>query len=125
MSTYTRNETELSFTYTSGVGVFNIAGQGTILKFVRWDHNGLASGSVVSVLDTISGTATSGLWLPASGVVQLANNCPIFTSGMDGVGANSKPITQDFYSLGLNSGLAIVISGGVAGPIRAYVAYLT
>lgn len=125
MPNFIRSEKEFDYFYTSGAGVTLLGGgAGTVLGYIRWDHNGNASGINVSVLDTISGTTTSGLFLEVSGVklIQMLN--PIFTSGMDGVGANSKPIRVD-YNVIMNSGLAIVISGGAANAVRAFIAYIS
>lgn len=121
---FIRGENEVSYVYTSGTGVFNIAGRGASLRWVIWEHNGNASGVVVSILDTISGTAASGLWLVASGVEHISNASPTFTSGMDGAGGAAVPRRIDYGITVVDSGLAVVISGGAANAVRAFVGYI-
>ena len=129
MPNFIRAENEVDYFYTSGTtnsgGVFQVGGgQGTVLVYIRWDHNGLASGVVVSVLDTQSGTLASGLWLVGSGATEIQMLSPKFTSGMDGVGANAKPIYIP-YNVIMNSGLAVMISGGGANVVRAFIGYIS
>jgi hypothetical protein len=122
---FIRGEDDVNYFYTSGPGVWNISGgRGTSLRFIIWEHNGLASGVNVSIMDTQSGTATSGLWLEGSGARLISMLNPIFTSGMDGVGANAKPISINYNLIGVTSGLAVVISGGAANAVRAFVGYM-
>lgn len=125
MVNFIRSEGEVDRIYTSGAGIFPIGGgAGTVLVDIIWEHNGLASGVSVSILDTISGTAASGLWLAVSGVTSVSVDSPKFASGMNGVGANSVPM-QLFYNQVMNSGLAIVISGGAANVVRANIGYVS
>ena len=125
MSDFIRSEGEVNYFYTSGPGVWNISGgRGTSLRFITWEHNGTASGVSVSILDTQSGTATSGLWLEGSGARLISMLNPIFSSGMDGVGGQAKPIRVEYGLIGVNSGLAIVISGGATNAVRAFVGYI-
>lgn len=126
MPNYIRGNNEPDFLYTSGIGFFQVGGgAGTVLQSIIWEHNGAAgSGATVSILDTISGTAASGLWVGASGVRTISFNNPVFTSGMDGTGGNAKPIRVD-YNIEMNSGLAVMISGGAANLIRAAILYIS
>lgn len=103
--------------YTSGVGVFNVAGVGSTLHRILWETSGIASGHWTSVLDTQSGTAASGLWLATSGVRTIAMNTPILNSGHA-----TDPVMVD-YGITMRSGLAVVISGGAANAVRALVVY--
>lgn len=124
MSNFIRGENEVSFTYTSGTGVFNIAGRGSSLRWILWQNtSGVASGVVVSVMDTVSGTAASGLWLAGSGITMISEGVPLFISG---VGGGAQPLTQriEYGLTGVNSGLAVVISGGAANTVRALVGYI-
>ena len=122
MPNFIRSESEADFYRTSGAGVFNLGGgAGTVLQSVIWEPSGLTSGVSASLLDTISGTAASGLWLEVSGVrliwVQASG---LFLSGTDN---NLARPFQLNYNVVMNSGLAIVISGGVANALRATILY--
>lgn len=120
MSNFIRSEDEVDFAYTSGTGIFQYgAGAGTRFSFIQWEPSGLGSGYLVSIIDTVSGTAASGLWTPASGARQIyIQGSGLFLSG-------STSITREEYNIIMNSGLAIMISGGAANAIRAAVGYIS
>lgn len=124
MPNFIRGDDEPDFYRTSGAGVFVLGGgAGTVLRSIIWEPSGLGSGISASILDTQSGTATSGLWLEVSGVrVIWVQASGLFLSGNAGLLA--APIQLD-YNIVMQSGLAIVISGGVANALRASVFYIS
>lgn len=128
MPNFIRSEKEVDWFYTSATtssgGVFQVGGgPGTVLQYIRWDHNGLASGVNVSVLDTVSGSLVSGLWLAGSGAKHIQFLSPVFTSGQ-GAALGGFSLRVD-YNIIMDSGLAVMISGGGANVVRAFIAYIS
>ena len=124
MPNFIRSENEADFYRTSGAGVFILGGgAGTVLTSIIWEPSGLGSGVIASVLDTQSGTAASGLWLEVSGVrVIYVQASGLWRSGITEI--LSTPVQLN-YNIVMNSGLAIVISGGAANALRASVFYIS
>ena len=122
MPNFIRSENEADFYRTSGAGVFTLGGgDGTVLQRIIWEASSLGSGISASILDTQSGTATSGLWLEISGVRLIwVQGSGMFRSGVDYV----NPIQLE-YNVVMQSGLAIVISGGAVNALRASVFYIS
>ena len=113
MSTFSRAEGQFDFITTSGTGAFNFgAGAGTLLGGLLITTSGVASGVTMAVMDTVSGTAASGLWLIASGARVVLANLPWLT--ISGVPIQDRaqyiPINAIAYS-----GWAVFLSGSGAG----------